>query len=135
MRRREFIAGLGGAAAWPLAAGAQQPSVSVIGILSTISRETTSSLAPFLDGLREAGFIDGQNVRIEYRSAEGRYDRLPALAADLVDRRVTVLFAIGGPLIAKPARAANIDDPHRVSGRRFRSGQGWPGVEPRPSGR
>jgi putative tryptophan/tyrosine transport system substrate-binding protein len=59
----------------------------VIGILSTISRETTLSLAPFLDGLREAGFIEGQNVWIKYRSAEGRYDRLPALAADLVDRR------------------------------------------------
>jgi putative tryptophan/tyrosine transport system substrate-binding protein len=110
MNRREFIAGLGGAATWtftrPLAAEAQRAAVPVIGILSTISRETTLSLAPFLDGLKETGFIDGQNVRIEFRSAGGRYDRLPTLAADLVDRRVAVLVAIGGPFIAKPVMAA-----------------------------
>jgi putative ABC transport system substrate-binding protein len=77
MRRREFIAGLGSAAAWPLAARAQQTAMPVIGFLST--GDPTNVLAPFHQGLKEAGFVEGQNLTIEYRSAEGHYDRLPAL--------------------------------------------------------
>jgi putative tryptophan/tyrosine transport system substrate-binding protein len=107
MRRREFIAGLGSTAtAWSIAAQAQQRALPVIGYLAPNSRETSVTLAPFLEGLKEAGFIDGQSVRIEYRWAEGRYNRLPALAADLVDRRAAVLFAVGGPFVTQPAKAA-----------------------------
>jgi putative tryptophan/tyrosine transport system substrate-binding protein len=106
MRRREFIAGLGGAAAWPLVAQAQQRAPPVIGYLAANSRETSVNLAPFLEGLKEAGFIEGQSVRIEYRWAEGHYERLPALAAELVDRQVVVLFAVGGPFVTRPAMAA-----------------------------
>ena len=106
MKRRTFIAGLGGAVGCSLAARAQQPALPVIGYLAAASRETSTTLAPFLEGLKEAGFIEGQSVRIEYRWAEGRYDRLPALAADLVDRRVAVLFAVGGPFVTQPAKAA-----------------------------
>jgi putative tryptophan/tyrosine transport system substrate-binding protein len=106
MRRREFIAGLGSAAVWPTAARAQQTAMPVIGYLSANSRETTAALAPFLAGLKEAGFIEGQNVRIEYRWAEGHYEHLPALAAELVDREVVVLFAVGGPFVTRPAMAA-----------------------------
>jgi len=106
MRRREFIGALGAAAAWPLAARAQQRSVPVIGVL--ISPDNTvqpQSLPAFLEGLKETGFIDGQNVTIEYRWAEGRTDRLPALAADLVRRRVDVIaaFANVGALAARAA--------------------------------
>jgi putative ABC transport system substrate-binding protein len=79
----------------------------VIGYLSPVaSRERSLSLAALLEGLKETGFVEGQNVRIEYRSADGRYDRLPALAADLVDRRVAVLIANGGSFVTKPAMAA-----------------------------
>jgi putative tryptophan/tyrosine transport system substrate-binding protein len=78
----------------------------VIGYLAANSRKTSVTLAPFLKGLKEAGFIEGQSVRIEYRWAEGRFDRLPTLAADLVDRRVAVLFAVGGPFVTQPAKAA-----------------------------
>jgi putative tryptophan/tyrosine transport system substrate-binding protein len=106
MRRREFVAGLGSAAAWPLVAQAQQRPLPVIGYLSAISPAASPTLAPFLEGLKEAGFIEGQSVRIEYRWADGRYDRLPTLAADLVDRRVAVLFATGGHLVTQVAKAA-----------------------------
>jgi putative ABC transport system substrate-binding protein len=85
MRRREFIAGLGSAAAIPIVARAQQPKVPVIGFLSSTSASSSLTLMPFLQGLRETGFIAGQNVDIEYRWADGRNDRLPALAADLVN--------------------------------------------------
>jgi putative tryptophan/tyrosine transport system substrate-binding protein len=106
MRRRKFIAGLGSAAVWPLAAQAQQRALPVIGYLSASSRETNRALAFFLEGLKKAGFIEGQSVRIEYRWAEGHYDRLPTLAADLVERQVAVLFATGGPFVTRPAIAA-----------------------------
>jgi putative ABC transport system substrate-binding protein len=95
MRRRKFIAGLAGAAAFALAAGAQQSGVPVVGVLSPQSSGPTTAnrIAGFLQGLSESGFVEGQNVAIEYRWAEGHYDRLPALANDLVRRRVAVIAA------------------------------------------
>jgi len=96
MRRRDFIAGLGAAGAWPLAARAQQAAVPVIGHLvpgSSADDGYKKFIVPFLQSLTEAGFVEGQNVAMEYRWAENQYDRLPALAADLVRRRVAVIVA------------------------------------------
>jgi len=105
MRRRTFIAGFGIAAAWPVVARAQQQALPAIGYLSATS--TGSPIQPaFLQGLEQAGFVDGRNVKIEYRWAEGRNERLPALAADLVVRRVAVIYAAGGRLPALAAKAA-----------------------------
>jgi putative tryptophan/tyrosine transport system substrate-binding protein len=107
MRRREFIAGLGGAAAWPVVARAQQSVVPAIGLLSFQSAEIEyqNVIVPFLQGLKETGYVEGQNVAVEYRYAENQYDRLPALAADLVRRRVAVIVAPGteATLAAKAA--------------------------------
>ena len=109
--RRELLAALGGAAAWPLAARAQQPAMPVIGFISSRSPdESASAVVAFRQGLAEAGYVDGQNVEIAFRWAEGHYERLPMMAADLARRQVTAILATGGnpPVFAVKAATATI---------------------------
>jgi putative tryptophan/tyrosine transport system substrate-binding protein len=110
LKRREFITLIGGATAWPLAARAQQSAMPIVGFMHATAGTDSDLFAAFKEGLRQTGFVDGRNVTIEFRSAEGRYDRLPAIAAELVRHQVT-LIAAGTPVAALAAKRATTSIP------------------------
>ena len=120
MRRRDFITLVGGAAAWPFAARAQQATTPLIGFLSSRSpNESETLVAAFRQGLAEAGYVEGQNVHLAFRWAESRYDRLPELAAELVKSQVAVIASVGGSvsaLAAKSATSRALSPCHRFRG-------------------
>src|SRR6266404_7965659 len=112
MKRREFITLGSAAAVWPVVARAQQPSIPLVGWLGANTPETNSrTLEAFRRGLSETGFVDGHSVKIEYRWAEGRYAQLPALAAELVSRKVDVIVCSGGSVTALAAKTATATIP------------------------
>jgi putative tryptophan/tyrosine transport system substrate-binding protein len=110
MRRREFITLIGGAAAWPLTARAQQPAMPVVGLMHATAQVNDDFVAAFKEGLSQTGYVDGRNVTIEFRSAEGQYDRLPSIAAEFVRRQVNVIAA-GTPVAALAAKRATTSIP------------------------
>jgi putative ABC transport system substrate-binding protein len=112
MNRREFITLLGGTAGWPLAAKAQQPSLPIVGFLSSLSAAAlTGPVAASRHGLGSVGYEEGKNVAIEFKWAEGHYDLLPALAAELVKQRAAVIVTVGGDPPAFAAKAASTKIP------------------------
>jgi putative tryptophan/tyrosine transport system substrate-binding protein len=135
MKRRDFITFVGGAAvAWPLAARAQQPAMPVIGILAVPAPPYAENVAAIRRGLNEAGFVEGRNVAIEFRWAEGQVDRLPALAAELVKRQVAVIITMGGTAPLAAAQNATFDGSDRIPYGR-RPGEARFCQELQPSGR
>jgi putative tryptophan/tyrosine transport system substrate-binding protein len=112
IRRRKFIALLGGAAAWPFEARGQQPAIPVIGFLDTRSPDVlVDRLRGFRRGLNETGYVEGENVAIDYRWADNQLDKIPMQAAELVRRQVAVIVASGGPFVVLAAKAATTTIP------------------------